>query len=210
MKSTLLAAAALAGTLFAGAAGAQPRPQGPVITFYELPNFQGASRSFAASVDNLADQGFNDRAQSVRVQGRWRLCEDAHLRGRCVEVSGDVPNLADLRLTVAVSSFESLDRPQDYGGGRDRFPYAGGGYDRGPYAGGGGFDRGPERGPDREPFGRGDFAGDRVDGRSVSFFPRPLPGPYRSADEFCRRLGFSGVVYADSRGPELRDVLCRR
>jgi hypothetical protein len=203
MKTFVIAS--IAALAVAGAAAAQPR--GPSITLYEGPSYQGQSRTFGTSVDNLADQGFNDRSQSLRVQGRWRVCEDAHLRGRCVEVSGDVPNLNALNLTGQISSFESLDRAPQYGGGYDRRPYeGGGGYDRGPYAaGGGGFDRGPYDRDDRR-----DFAGPRMDGAGVSFFPRPQPGPYRDAQEFCRRMGFSGVAYADGRGREIRDVVCRR
>lgn len=185
---TLLAASAVAAMALAaaGAAGAQSRAAGPSITLYELPNFQGQARNFTASVDNLANQGFNDRAQSMRVQGRWRICEDARLRGRCVEISGDIPNLADLRMTVAVSSFEFL------GGGFGGRP---------PGPGGPGFGPG---GP-----GPGGGSGPRLDGRSASFFPDPGPG-FRNADEFCRRMGFSGAAYADDRGRDLRDVLCRR
>jgi hypothetical protein len=200
MKTLVAAAAVALAVASSGAASAQPRGpaprggQGPRITLYELPNFQGLSRTFTADVDNLADQGFNDRAQSLKVEGRWRICEDARLRGRCVEVSGDVPNLGDLRMTVQVSSFEDLGRDR-----RDRDDRFG----RGP---GGGFNGGFNPGGNA---GR-DFAGPAMDGRTVSFFPQPQPGPYRSADEFCRRLGFSGVVYADDRGPGLRDVVCRR
>lgn len=217
----LSAAAALAATAAGGAADAQAR-RAPTITLYDLPNFQGPSRSFSAGVDNLADQGYNDRAQSARVTGVWRLCEDARMRGRCVEVSGDVPNLGDLRMSVQVSSFEPIgDRGGGYpaGGGNDRGP----GYDRGP-----GFDRGPgpdgryDRGPypgggpnpgplpPPPPPAGGRYTGPSLDGRTASFFPRPEPGPYRDANGFCRRLGFSGAIYADDRGRELRDVLCRR
>jgi len=174
----LLAAAAVAAVGLASAADAQTR--GPSITLYSLPNFQGPSRSFTASVDNLANQGFNDRAQSVRVQGRWRICEDARLRGRCVDLSGDIPNLADLRLSVAVSSFQFLGGPV---GGRPPGPGPGG--------------PGPGSG------------GQRLDGRSASFFPNPGPG-FRNADDFCRRMGFSGAAFFDNRSRDLRDVLCRR
>ena len=177
MKTALLAAAAL---LLAATPAAAQRG-GPSITLYELPNYQGGSRSFGADVSNMADQGFNDRAQSARVNGRWRVCEDSRLRGRCVELSGDVPDLAQVRLTAAISSIEDLNRGGGFGGG-----YGGGNF------GGGGR---PNPGPS-------------LDGRSVSFFPQPPPG-FRNADDFCRRMGFSGVVYADDRGV-LRDVVCRR
>ena len=250
MKTVFAAAAVAALALAAGAASAQPRqgfqpggpPAGPSITLYELPNFQGQSRTYTSGIDNLADVGFNDRAQSVRVQGRWRLCEAAGLRGRCAELTTDVPNLATLALTGAVSSFESLERYAQNGpdsrGPDSRGPGVRGPDipGSGPYNGvpgpggyGNGYDRGPVGQPpgfgdripggddrfdrDRGGFNRNDrsFAGPMMDGRGVSFFPRPLPGPYRDAAGFCRRLGFSAVVYSDQgRDFQIRDVLCRR
>ena len=93
----VLAAVALAA-LAALPAAAQNRGGGG-LTLFEGPGYQGQSRNFTATVENLADHGFNDRSQSLRVQGRWRVCEDSRLRGRCVEVSGDIPNLSDLGLT---------------------------------------------------------------------------------------------------------------
>ena len=105
MKMSIVASGAVLAVLaLAGPAAAQ---RGASLTLYEGVNFQGPSRSFSSGIENLADQGFNDRAQSARVQGRWRLCEDSRMRGRCVDVTGDIPDLADLRLTVAVSSFEN-------------------------------------------------------------------------------------------------------
>lgn len=197
MKAFLAASAAIVALVAVGSADAQPRGDRggggvggrPQITLYAQPDFQGPSRTFSAGVDNLADQGFNDFAQSARVDGRWRVCENSKLRGRCVELSGDVPNLAAVRMTVAISSFENL------GGGIGGRPGNGPGGNNG-----GGFGGGN---------GGGNFGGQRVDGRGVSFFPNPQPGPYRNADDFCRRMGFSGVVYADDRG-QLRDVVCRR
>lgn len=36
------------------------------------------------AVPNLADSGFNDRAQSLRVErGTWTFCSDAYMRGQC-------------------------------------------------------------------------------------------------------------------------------
>ncbi|OYX35581.1 MAG: hypothetical protein B7Y99_03495 [Caulobacterales bacterium 32-69-10] len=197
MKAILAAGAALAVLATVGAAEAQNRGGRGQITLYAQPDYQGASRSWSGDVENLADQGFNDLAQSARVEGRWRVCEDSRLRGRCVELSGDVPNLAAMRMTVAISSFANTGG--NFGGGRP-----GGGFNNG--GGGGGFGGGPGGGFG----GGGNFGGQRSDGRTVSFFPNPTPGPYRNADDFCRRMGFSGVVYADDRGQMIRDVVCRR
>ena len=209
MKTVLFATAAAILAL-AGPAAAQRGPGGASmggasvgggasITLFEAPNYQGPSRTFSADVQNMADQGFNDRAQSARVQGRWRVCEDSRLRGRCVELSGDVPDLAQIRLTVAISSIEDLNRR----GGGPSGGYGGGGYGQG---GPGGFGNGPGGG-----YGGGPRPnpGPALEGRTASFFPNPPAGPYRNADDFCRRMGFSGVIYADDRG-QMRDVLCRR
>jgi hypothetical protein len=119
------------------------------------------------------------------------VCEDSRLRGRCVELSGDVPDLAQVRLAAAISSIENLNRGGGFGQGGP-----GGGYGPGQ---GGGFGQGGGR----------PSPGQSLDGRSASFFPNPPQGQFRNADDFCRRLGFSGVIYADDRG-QLRDVLCRR
>ncbi len=216
MKTILATAAAIAvlATVGIGVAEAQNRDNNrdnnrggrPQITLYAAPDYQGPSRTWSGDVDNLADQGFNDLAQSARIEGRWRVCEDSKLRGRCVDLSGDVPNLAAMRMTVAISSFANTGG--GYGGG-------GGGFNGGGRPGGGfndntggGFGGGPGGGFNNN--GGGAFGGQRTDGRSVSFFPPPAPGPYRGADDFCRRMGFSGVVYADDRGQQLRDVVCRR
>jgi hypothetical protein len=217
MKTLITVAALAAATLaVTGAASAQPRGNGPgqagpSITLYDLPNYQGASRSYDRSVDNRADLGLNDRAQSARVAGRWQICQDANFRGRCTEVSGDVPNLATIGMTAAISSFQSLDRGDNYGN-RGGFPADRG--NAGPFPPQGGFEgRGNDNRGDYRGDNRGDnrnFAGQSLDGRGASFFPRPMPGPYRTADEFCRRLGFTGVIYADDRRGELRDVVCRR
>ena len=218
---TLLAATALAAlaatAIGAGAATAQPPRQGggSSITLYDLPNYQGGSRTYNAGVDNLNDIGLNDRAQSARVQGRWRVCTDAGLRGRCVEVNGDTPNLATLGVTAAISSFEDLNRgQQQQSGGRDyrnQGGYPGNQGNQGGYGGGQGYGGpgglggyGPPPAYDRN------NAGQSLDGAGATFFPRPAPGPFRTGDEFCRRIGFNGAIYADDRGRDIRDVLCRR
>jgi hypothetical protein len=200
MKTPVLASVLAISALAAVAAGsalAQPRgggQGGPAITLYDLPNFQGPSRTYFNGVDNLADLGLNDRAQSAKVQGRWRLCTDAKMRGRCVDVNSDIANLATIGVTAAVSSFETVDRP---GGGY------GGGYDRNRDG-----DRGPGFGPPGG-FNR-NLSGPSLEGTRAVFFPRPQPGPYRGAADFCRRMGFRGVLWADDRGFEIRDVLCER
>lgn len=208
-QATLLVALTmLAGT---SAAEAQHRDRGrvqPVVTLYELPNFEGRSMSFYADAPNLADQRFNDRARSARIRGSWRLCEDRNFRSRCEPFADDVPDLGRYAFNNTISSLQQVGgRPDQLGGPEWR-----GGYD------------GPARtGPARN----------GVEGRSVVFFGRPnvngsdiAAGGPASADFFCRQAGLGGAVYFDesqqspralgANGEEqrnvrvLRDVLCRR
>lgn len=199
---TVLAIAALA----AGAASAQPyggRGGRESATLYQFPNFQGQAYTTATEATNLP-RHINDVAMSARFEGRWLVCADSDFQGHCVELSGDVRNLADYGLTTKVSSLKPVGRGGwDQGGGRP---------------GGGGWGGSPS--------GRG------ADGARTVFFPYPKMGGrdvaanQRSADAFCRanRLGpaawFDGgerardLVDGDGRyagdGAALRDLLCRK
>ena len=101
-RARLLASLALVG--FAGAAYAQD------IVFYGGPDFNGRRLGADHSIQNLADQGFNDRASSVVInRGSWQLCSDAYFRGRCVTLErGQYANLAQIGLSNAVSSAREL------------------------------------------------------------------------------------------------------
>ena len=94
--------AALAG--WAGLAAAQE------IQFFEHPDFSGRRFGANNSINNLADQGFNDRASSVVIRsGAWQLCSDAYFRGRCVTLQpGEYRNLAQIGLSNTVSSAREL------------------------------------------------------------------------------------------------------
>lgn len=77
------------------------------VTLFEGPNFSGRSVSFDRDITNLPRE-FNDRAASVRVQGRWLLCENSDFRGRCVEVDGDVRDLRAIGLDRSISSMNRV------------------------------------------------------------------------------------------------------
>jgi hypothetical protein len=177
----------------------------PSITLYELPDFQGRSLTFYFDVPNLADQSFNDRARSARIEGSWRLCGDKNYRSRCEPFATDVRDFGQYDFSNQISSLQMV-------GGRPGRP---------------GFE-GPAMLPERPAAGR-----DAVEGRSVVFFRRPSVDGMdvaalspSSADEFCREVGLNSAVYSygrdrareavDSSGgvhrgvPVLRDVLCRR
>jgi hypothetical protein len=203
--TSLMAGAALA--MIAGAAGAQPYggyyppyPGGPygnsygqTATLYELPGFQGRSVVVNGSTGNLADIDFNDRTRSVRLNGTWKLCEDAGFRSRCETMTGSIPDLRQR----GISGLSSLQPTNDYPGGGYPGGYGGGAvqgrsvvFYPGPVGGGGyGYD---------QPYG---YGGGNAYGYGVG---------RRGADNFCRSMGNREAVYYDSNGGVLQDVLCRR
>lgn len=195
MKTTL-PLAAFAALALAGAAHAQRGPA--TATLYELPNFQGRSVTITQSAPDLGRWRFNDRAQSARFEGRWRVCEHDEFRGRCQEISGPVVDLTTYALFGQISSMEPAVRP---GGGP-----------------------GPGYPPGHDPRGiEGTrtvyFPRPTVGGLDVA-------AGDRAADFFCRRQGFGSAVWYDSserareavgpegqligRSPVLRDLLCRK
>lgn len=205
MRKAMIAGA-LAALACAGAAHAQ-RGNG-TATLYELPNFQGRSITITGSTGDLGDWRFNDRAQSARFSGTWRVCEHDDFGGRCQELRGDVPSLHDYGLMAQISSLEPAGyarppRPDRPGGGDPWGPPGPGGRD-----------------------GRG------VEGTRTVFFARPtvrgmdLAAGKHGADTFCRRQGLGPSVWFDSSerarqaiGPEgqitgrssvIRDLLCAK
>jgi hypothetical protein len=207
-----LTLAALAALVAAGAAAAQPYGRGgrgPTATLFEGPNFTGRSVTISTDTPNLSNYGFNDRAQSLQLNGLWRLCEHSDFGGRCVELQGGVPELHGMGLAERISSLQPSGRG---GGGQWGGGQPGGGW------GGGGWDRGQ--------------ASRGVEGTTTVFFARPtvrgvdVAAGQNGANTFCRNQGLGGAVYFDSStrapqaiGPEgqfvgsstvLRDLLCRR
>ena len=90
--------------------------RGAPIVLYSQENFRGEARSFDGNVQNLSRAGFNDRAESVRVnRGVWLLCDDANFGGRCEYVDRDVSDLRRIGLRGNISSI-SLS-PYDQGPG---------------------------------------------------------------------------------------------
>lgn len=204
----LFTMAAVAAMTLATAASAQPYGgRGPSATLYELPNFQGRQFTVTSETTNLPRQ-FNDQARSARFEGRWTVCENADFGGRCVDLSGDMPELNSVGLAERISSLRPAGR--DGGWGRDD--------DRGrPGAGWGGGGRPGDRG---------------VEGARAVFYAYPtlrgadIAAGSTSANEFCRRNGHGGAIHYDSSerssravdwngrpigaSPVLRDLLCRK
>lgn len=214
LAAAIAATTALATTILAGAAQAQPRGDGPRATLYEFPNFQGRSITIYGGDDNLQNDNFNDVARSAHFDGDWTVCSDAGLRGNCQRLSGDVANLDRYGLSRSVSSLrQGADYGQAGGGGygRDPGPDQGyGGGDRGGYGGGdyaGGYGGAPDRGlgDDRGYDDRRWSGAGGVPGRSVVFFPRPKQDGQdiaafdrSAADWFCRRQGLGAAAYYDA------------
>lgn len=166
MKLTAkIALAGVCAAALAAAVSAQAQPTGGArATLYELPNFQGRSITIVRSNDNLANSGFNDRAQSAHFDGDWTVCSDADFRGNCQTLSGDVANLNRYGLGNQLSSLQQAspggygangygrdpgdrgDRSGDHGDRGDGGAYAQD--DRG-YPGGGGGDHGYQGPGDR-------------------------------------------------------------
>ncbi|MGE5089677.1 MAG: beta/gamma crystallin-related protein [Candidatus Levyibacteriota bacterium] len=85
---------------------------------YSNPDFQGQQYVVGGDVlRDLANTGFNDRAQSIRVeQGFWIFCSDADFGGTCRTFGpGDYPNLP-WGLNNAVSSGRRISSEYPYGG----------------------------------------------------------------------------------------------
>lgn len=202
MFKTFLVLTAIMGLAWATLAHAQPGDRGgrrPSATLYDRPDFQGRQVTITGDVANLSNYNFNDRAHSLRLEGRWRLCEHADFGGRCVELSGDIRELNTLALAERITSLEPI------GGGGRPGQGPGGGYGRG--------ERGVEGA--RSVF----FARPTVRGLDVA-------AGSNGANTFCREQGLGPAVYYDSNerarraidpdgreiGPStvLRDLLCRK
>lgn len=84
-----------------GGSGSEGRAR---IRFFEYGNFGGRSIWLDRSAPNFERLGFNDRAESMIVEGgRWRLCSDAFGNGQCREFRpGQYPALpSELRNRVS-------------------------------------------------------------------------------------------------------------
>ena len=95
-----------------------PRPRPPLrppisravhggrLTLYAQPHYRGHQATLTRSTANLRFAGFNDRAMSLRVQGRWRVCERADYRGRCATMRHDQSTVLGLSGHIPSARFE--------------------------------------------------------------------------------------------------------
>jgi hypothetical protein len=208
-----------AALICAGPAAAQP--PAPSAVLFDAPNFHGHSVRISGGMSDLRRWGFARRAMSGHFDGDWIVCEGPRFTGRCVTLIGDLADLVPQGLDRRISSLRQADPGQP--AQNDAPPSA-------PPppsdADDGYFDRGrapapaepPETAPAQAlpppsaaPIDHG------VAGHSSVFFIRPqrggadITGEGRSAtDSFCRDQGLGPVLYYDTDGHVLRDVLCRR
>jgi hypothetical protein len=81
----------------------------PAITLFDQPNFGGRPFMTEREVTNLPRE-FNDRAMSLRIDGRraWMVCTDSDFRGRCQVFDRDVADLRAAGLGGQISSMRPV------------------------------------------------------------------------------------------------------
>ena len=92
--------------------------QGPQAVLFSNPDVHGERWVIEGDyMPDLANSGFNDRAQSLRVnRGYWIFCSDAQFRGQCRTFGpGDYPRLG-WALDNKVSSGRRIHERYPYGG----------------------------------------------------------------------------------------------
>lgn len=82
-----------------GGGGGSGRPR---LVLYDRPGYAGRTVTIEEARGTLAF--FSNLAGSAQVVGRWELCDEPSFNGRCVTVSSDVRDLAQLGLRNRVSS----------------------------------------------------------------------------------------------------------
>lgn len=81
------------------------------VMLYSSPGFTGMAYQADREVTNLPRQ-FNDKAMSLRIQGRgaWQVCSDSDFRGRCQIFDRDVQDLRQYGLGEAISSLRPMNQ----------------------------------------------------------------------------------------------------
>ena len=79
------------------------------ITLFSAPDFGGRPFETQGEITNLPKQ-YNDRAMSLRIQGRgvWQVCTDSDFRGRCQVFDRDVRDLREFGFGEAISSMRPV------------------------------------------------------------------------------------------------------
>lgn len=79
------------------------------ITLFARPNFGGQPFFADHAVTNLPRE-FNDRAMSLRIDGRraWMVCVNSDFQGRCEVFDHDVPDLRQYGMAGQISSMRPV------------------------------------------------------------------------------------------------------
>jgi hypothetical protein len=70
-----------------------PQPERRLV-IYDGENYRGRARTYDSAVGRLGSVG--SAARSVQVIGTWQLCDGPEFTGRCITISQNAPNLADM------------------------------------------------------------------------------------------------------------------
>lgn len=86
--------------------------QAPAAVLFDGFSFRGRSVALRGAVTDLEHIGFNDRAESIRIDsGVWEFCTDANFGGECRRFSpGEYPDL-DRALGRRISSARPVEAP---------------------------------------------------------------------------------------------------
>lgn len=78
-------------------------PRGVGMELYAEPDFRGEKIGFESDGQDLSQNNFNDRAQSLIVYvGNWEVCTDAYIKGSCaVFRPGNYPRLGGLARQIS-------------------------------------------------------------------------------------------------------------
>ena len=81
----------------------------PSATIFGAPDFQGRPFQTSGEITNLPRE-FNDRAMSLRIDGRraWQVCADSDFRGRCQVFDHDVRDLREFGFGGQISSLRPI------------------------------------------------------------------------------------------------------
>ena len=81
----------------------------PSITLFSAPDFGGRPFFTEGEITNLPRE-FNDRAMSLRIDGRraWMVCSDSDFRGHCQVFDHDVRDLRQFGLGGQISSMRPI------------------------------------------------------------------------------------------------------
>lgn len=195
LKTLALAATICVSAALPAFANNGHRGNSDEAVIFKHPEFRGAALAVDRPIRNLRNLGFNDTVSSIDVRGAWEVCIDPDFRGRCVVIDRPAGHLSQIRMNDNISSLRPLNgTPRRISSRRDN-------NDR----------QGRRGGGDHAAHNQG------LEGRNTVFFPRPrdaygdrIRAGRGNATRFCRDMGLSQAVYADTSRRNITDILCAK